>query len=377
MARPVRASENPLVRRLVANPHGFEFFQAVRLLEASKPSAPRVGVSVSPRGEAVRLGQVASLCFPPTDLADLLEDVEEKRHTLLVHAFGLLGPHGPLPNVVTNHVIGRLLKKDSALLDFVNLFNHRLLGFLYRTWAAANKAVDHDRACSPHKLHDQETCRQGPRFRAYLGCLAGRRADSEVTDDHVLEDALLYYSGRLSGPVANAEGLKDIVEGFFGVPANVEMFRPCWLPIPAASRWRLGDSPLTGRLGVNTVLGEKVLDRQATFRLILGPLDKSSYDRLLPPAFGAGPRAGLSFERLCTLVRRYTQDRFFWDVEYVLSGRELPPFELDRGRRLGFDTWLRGSPNSQDAEDYVVVPERVLNLSSPDSPQPSAVYAGN
>lgn len=328
MARPVGQPENHLIRNLADSPQGHEIFQAIRILEAMNPAAARVGFSVSPEDEALRFEQVASGSFPPTDIADLLEDAGSNRRTLLIHAFGLLGPHGPLPGVLTDYILGRLSRRDHALLRFVNLFNHRLTGFYYRAWAAGNKAVDYDRARSPHSLEDRETSRQGPRFRHFLACLSGAPAEPAFTADQSLADAFLYFSGRFSAPAPNAEGLKSILDSIFGVRVAIEMFRPRWIEIPESNRWRLGAAKEAGRLGTNAFLGSRVLDHQSTFRIVLGPLDKADFDRLLPLDIAAGTGTGASFERLRTMVRHYTRDQFFWDVQYILKGKDVPRLDL-------------------------------------------------
>jgi hypothetical protein len=106
------------------------------------------------------------------------------------------------------------------------------------------------------------------------------------------------------------------------------MFRPRWLRIPDKDQWCLGDGRVAGALGVDTLLGARVLDHQSTFRLVLGPLSKMDFDRLLPPASGIPSRNGLSYRRLCAIVRKYTRDQFFWEIQYLLKGAEVPPLEL-------------------------------------------------
>ena len=58
-----------LLERLAAAPAGWSFFQALRLLEAAHRDRPRLGRSVRPAQDAVRLAQEASVVFAPATLA--------------------------------------------------------------------------------------------------------------------------------------------------------------------------------------------------------------------------------------------------------------------------------------------------------------------
>ncbi|WP_416203017.1 type VI secretion system baseplate subunit TssG [Xanthomonas euvesicatoria] len=70
MASPSRQSADPLalLAHLEAQPQDFELFEALRRLECAHPAQPRLGQAARPLEEPVRLGQRASLEFPPRDI---------------------------------------------------------------------------------------------------------------------------------------------------------------------------------------------------------------------------------------------------------------------------------------------------------------------
>ena len=70
MADPTGQQTSDLTWRLAAAPFAFDFFRAVRLIECRFPEKPRVGESLSPRDDAVRFGQMPSLAFAPSTLAE-------------------------------------------------------------------------------------------------------------------------------------------------------------------------------------------------------------------------------------------------------------------------------------------------------------------
>ena len=71
-------------------------------------------------------------------------------------------------------------------------------------------------------------------------------------------------------------------------------------------RWRLGVPGQIGLLGVSSTLGAHAWAAQQKFRVVLGPLNRVQFQRMLP--------GGASLKRLRAIVRSYTGDEFRWDV---------------------------------------------------------------
>jgi predicted component of type VI protein secretion system len=60
-----RPETTDLIRELQAKPFGFDFFRAVRLLEALYASGPRLGESLTPRTDPIRFGRSHRSPSPP------------------------------------------------------------------------------------------------------------------------------------------------------------------------------------------------------------------------------------------------------------------------------------------------------------------------
>src|SRR4051794_6017952 len=88
---------------LERTPFGFDFFRAIRLLEAQHPSSHRVGTSHHAREDPIRFGQTASLAFAPSSLEAFRRGSNGRPGKLLVRFFGLFGPNGPLPIHITEY----------------------------------------------------------------------------------------------------------------------------------------------------------------------------------------------------------------------------------------------------------------------------------
>lgn len=336
MADTDRQAPNHLIEELAQRPFAFDFFRAVRLIENWRRDLPRLGRSLSPAQDPVRFCQNPSLVFAPSTLESFQQTAGDFPPKLHVRFFGLLGPNGPLPPHLTEHAFDRQLHYgDRTFTEFLNVFHHRLASFFYRAWADNQKAVDLDR------LEDQ-------RFAYFIGSFFGIGMDSLQKRDAVQDWAKLYFAGRLAPQVRNAEGLEAILREYFEIRTELHTFVGRWMDLPADSICRLGESVETGSLGVNTILGSRFYECQLNFRVRLGPMKLSDYERMLP--------RGESFERLKHWVLNYCEEHYFWDAQLVLEADEVPETQLGRAGRLGWTTWLKTKPFDRDPDDLILNP---------------------
>jgi len=334
METPSRPETTDLIRELQERPFGFDFFRAVRLLEALYASGPLLGESLTPRTDPIRFKQEPSLAFATSTIQAVESRGEGQPLSLAVNFFGLFGPNGPLPLHVTEFAHDRHHNaRDRSMVAFFDVFHHRMLSLFYRAWAVNQKSADFDRPAES-------------RFANYIGSMFGIGMESLRDRDEVPGWSKLYFSGRLACQTRNAEGLGAIIEEFFGIPTTIETFRGHWLALPESCVCRLGESPETGSLGVTTIVGARVWDSQLKFRVRLGPMSLKDLQRLLP--------SGDSFRRLKCWVMNYIGEEYFWDAQLVLKADEVPQTSLGMGGMLGWTSWLKSVPMERDAEDLVL-----------------------
>jgi len=350
METPDRTPTTDLISRFHQTPYAFDFFRAARLLEAQDPSVARIGTSYHPREDPIRFGQNPSLVFAPSTIEAFRPRQGALPAKMYVRFFGLFGPNGPLPQHLTEYAYEEQLHaKNASLVDFCDVFHHRLLSLFYRAWAVNQKAADFDRE---KNLPEQKMTRSedwtGPRFALYIGSLFGLGMESLREKDELKDWAKLFYSGRLACQTRNAEGLGAIIEDYFGMPAQILSFVGQWLQLPPANICKLGDSPLSGSLGTTTIVGSRFWDCQLKFRVRLGPLKLSDFERMLP--------LGRSFSQLKCWVKNYVGDEFFWDVQLVLKAAEVPQVSLGQSGLLGWTTWLKSTAFTKDADDVILNP---------------------
>jgi type VI secretion system protein ImpH len=338
MAGSNRASSQALEFRtkLAADPYRFEFFQALRMLEALNADKPRIGKATRASQESVRLGQEPSMAFATSMLASFTLGDEKHKDRLDVRFMGLFGPNGPLPLHLTEFARDRdRQEKDPTFRRFADVFHHRMLSLFYRAWADSQPTVNFDRA-------DED------RFFDYVGSLIGIGLPGARDYDELPDHSRLYLAGLLAMQNRPAAGLRCSLEEYLQVPVEVDEFVGEWLKLPEDALLRLGRSPLSGILGQTTTAGEKTWFCQGKIRIVCGPLHMESFRRLLPDRY--------SLPGLTALVRNYCGDEIAWELNLVLIAAEVPSVTLGVAGQLGWTSWMGNRTSPSDAGDVRLNP---------------------
>ncbi len=346
-----------LLRAVEKNPAKYDFFALLRAIECACPDRMRLGEATRPIDEPIRLGQDATLAFPPSTLAYVEPAKDDRPPRIGVHFLGVFGPNGPLPLHLTEYARDRLRNaNDPTLVRFLDIFHHRVLALFYRAWANAQPTVGRDRPGAD-------------RFMTYVGSLLGIGSPAVRDRDDFPDSAKLYFAGRLANQTRNAEGLKAIVGDYIGLPTDLEEFVGEWTPLQDESRWRTTRTAFAGQLGVSTILGARAWQRQTKFRLVFGPLKRDEFQSMLP--------GGRRLKRLRALVRNYVGDALTWDLRLFLDKRVSQPFRLDRVTRLGWTSWLGRCPEGEGREDLIFNPHQESVTENSASPASSVLYNSN
>lgn len=320
-------------------PWAFDLFHALRCIEAAHPEHPRLGRAPRPQMEAVRVGQMASVSFAPSTIAQVDAPTEERPARLRILSFGLFGPNGPMPAPLTEYVREReVLSGDRTIGAFADIFHHRLSMLFFRAWADAQPTVSLD--------HPGDDC-----FSRYVASLIGYGLPAQVERDAVPDHARLNVAGHLVRPTRNPEGLSCILGEYFHTRVQVLEYIGKWLPLALDQRTRLGMAGPGGLLGVGTIVGNAVWDKQHNFRLRMGPMSLPVYQSFLP--------GGEGLDQLLAWVRTWVGREFGWDLQLVLQKKEVPASRLGSEARLGWTSWLGSRFGASDAADLIVDAERL------------------
>lgn len=311
--------------------HGF--VALLRRIVAAHDKSPLPGQSRRPSQDTFRIGQQANLAFAPRELAQV--ESRDARVDMRLFGLGLLGPGGVLPLHYTETVRERALtRRDMAPGDFLDLFHHRALSHFYRAWAQAQAGAGLDRP-------QEET------FTRYVAWLSGDEAD-DVAMAPLPRHARWASAAHRVRMARNPEGLVRTLAHFFGVSVVLQEYVLRWIPLEAHDHCLLGRAHDATSLGGGAIAGGMVPDRQAQFRLVIGPLDMQQYLRFTPGGEGDETR-GRDLRSLVEWVRAFIGFEYAWDVELRVIREKVPPACLGDGERLGWSSWL-GDSNTRSGE---------------------------
>lgn len=330
MAPQGRPQAAGVAQALFAEPYRFDFFQAVRVLEALRPASAPAGQGSRPADEAVRFRATPALGFAPSDVVGVAEGEDGGPPELTVAFLGLGGAGGPLPRPFSEWVLHQARAGDTGPRDFLDLFHHRLVSLMYR--ARARHRVSLARAPADETASGR-----------WLFSLIGLGTTGLRDRLPVRDRALLGYAALFAAEVRSGIGLEHVLGSHFGVQARVVPFTGGWVPIEPDDWTRIGATGQNRTLGTDAVLGRRAWDPQAAFEVELGPLSLGEHVRFLPD--GSGSAA------LCALVRFWAGRGPAFTVRLRLRAAEVPPTRLGAGTRLGWTSWLRTGPAAPaDAE---------------------------
>lgn len=318
LASPIGGAAGSVAADLFGAPQTFDFYQAVSLLQRMQPRAVPVGFGSDPTREPVRFSSSISLRFAASDI-ELLEPARPP--AMRVALMGLAGAQGPLPRAVTEVVLARVARKDTAFRAFLDIFNHRLVSLHYRVRGENRIGLA---PVPPHRS----------RAAKYLYALAGLGTPNLRGRTGLPDRSLLGHIALIAGTQRFQTGLERILSTHFGVRAEVQPFRGRWLYIASEDQSAIGRSGRNRGLGRETVLGGRFWDVQSCFTVALGPLGYADFNAFLPIADRFGP--------LVAITRFYFGEEYDFDIELRLKPEAVTQAKLGAkdGARLGWNAWI-------------------------------------
>jgi type VI secretion system protein ImpH len=311
-----------LISHLRQNPHRYDIFQAISLLERAEPDRAGVGTSLG-LDEALRLAAHVDFGFASSDIHSISDSKRPgPQLTLSSGTVSLAGAQGPLPIPFTELLIERQRLRDRAGLEFLDIFNQRLLAFLYRG------RRKHHIALAGGKLDE------APQVRA-LDALSGLgRAEGARAPDG--QQSWLRHAGLQGAAPRSMASLLALIRDRLAIRFNGRQFVGSWSPLAAPERASLSRRAGCG-LGAGAALGNRAWDQEAGIELSTPPLHHDQFMALLP--------GGRSHRLLGWLAGRHQQRAM--RVMLQLSINSPPPSCLSSSAlhapRLGLTSWL-GAP---------------------------------
>lgn len=344
-----------VIAQLTAEPHRFEFFQAVRLLENwLKQDGVAADKTLT---DYIRFRNSLSLQFPPSQIEALhvtrkpVDEAEgaglattkqlaaqDVQSITITPAFmGFLGGNGTLPNHYTEQISAHALyNRDDAPRAFLDVFSGRAVSLFYQSWCKYRLALGYER--------------QGKdKFLPLLLSLSGLghvdlQKRLQEKDQGVLDASIAHFAGSVRHRPVSSIVLQRTLAAYFAVPVKVVLFTGNWYRVPQIQQTSLGTNNAV--LGVTAMAGERVWQRDLRIRLELGALNKVQFEQFLP-----GGQSAHALERLLMLL---TFHEFEYEIQLTLAACHVQGNKLgaDPGNgRLGWDTFLVSQPATEDRSD--------------------------
>jgi type VI secretion system protein ImpH len=315
------------------------------LIERLAPGAARVGEAGPAEQEPIRFHHDPALVFSNADVTrvagedlEALDAVERpgRRYHVTTTFLGLSGGVSPLPD----HFSDELAVEDAdtpVRSRFFDIFHHRVLSLLYR----GQSKYDY-----PSEYEPGGGDRWSRRLLALLGIDAFASDAAPVEVGRLLRVAPL-LSARGRGPHVLRAAVEDDLLRDLGPRAGVGVRElvGSWIELEPGDRPRLSGASMS--LGRNAILGGRIFDLTAKFRVVLGPVPYEAMRRLLP-----GGDLNLRLARVVELVTSRPKE---CDAEVIVGAGEAPGVRLSPAAQqgLGRDTWLGRRAGE---EKRVVVP---------------------
>jgi type VI secretion system protein ImpH len=343
------STDTPLISILFDEAYRFNFFQAVRLMSWIYPDRLPVGGDGPAARETTRFRSRVSMEFPPSQIhriepganghnsGNLSSRDNAEPPRIEVAFMGLTGPLGVLPAPYTELLIERTRYKDTALWEFLDIFNHRLVSLFYRAWEKYRFAIALERGAED-------------RFTSSLFDIIGLGTRGLRGRMSVPDQALIFYGGLVAQSPHSAAAVENILSDYFGVPVQAEQFHGEWLRLEEDNLTRLGSA--NSELGVNTIAGSRVWDNQSKFRLKFGPMNLREFSRFVP--------SGDGFKPAVELARFLVGKELDFDFQLVLKAEEVPKListtRAKRRPQLAWTSWLKTRPSVEDDSQVVLSP---------------------
>lgn len=343
MASQKRQSDSYVKDRLFEKFYSFSFFKAVQLLEAIFPDREKLGQALVPAKEPVRFSVKPGFAFPPSEIANLHQDREDRPVTMEIAFMGLVGPSGVLPHWYNELALERQRQKDSSFTAFLDIFHHRLTTLFYLAWKKYRVAAQYQPGVK------DKTSR-------YLLSFCGLGTPYLVDRIGLPEESLIYCSGLLSRQAPSAAAIEAVVEYLSGAATHVEQFIERAIFLEPEDRTTLGLA--NAQLGVTALCGSYVWDCQTVFRVNLGPMSYEDFLRFLP--------CGDMLRRIFALVKYMVGMEYEFELRIFLKHEEVPPCRLGAdspsAARLGWSTWMKAPDFIHSTDQYVTFREQDLTV---------------
>jgi type VI secretion system protein ImpH len=318
-----------LVSLIKREPERFNLFQAIYLLNRAL-AAERGDINAGVHSLSFRTR--VSLGFPPSEIVALISrEPPDEGYTLVTNVISLAGPQGPLPMVFTEYLLEEARSRNKAGLEFLDIFNERVLGLLYQARAKRHLELNIGSPVQHPILRA---------LKALMGNLDGPDAPRSISSDEL---PLIRHAGLQGVAPRSLSSFLVTLRDRTGIRFGGRPFIGSWLNLDSDDISSLGrrlGHRMRTRLGINSTLGGRVWDQSSCVEIVADELDRADFERLLPGG------------RYYLLIGRLASQYFQFAIRIILSlqlknGSETENRLSGNSKiQLGINSWLGSRVNS-------------------------------
>lgn len=341
---PDMTASEQIVSRLREEPGAFSWQQAVRILEEIKTGCRDgfmpPGFSHRSGEESPRLAASPDMNHAYADVAECIPGDNNNADRLLLSLTDasqrrtLLGAHGVLPAWYSELALERMEAGDHTLVDFLAMFEHRLLALGYRAWWHHRVDFRREKNAANLSLPDMDV---------WFDSMAGLGTPGQRGRLHRGIGWLVRRFAPLFANAARpASGLAVLLSAYAGTGVRIHEMVVRWCKLDDKDRNCLpAEGQMAGincTLGHDLVLGETVPEAQSNYNIILGPMSWKVFLSFLPAP------GGNRLEGLYDLARLFSGPDRSFGVRMQLDRGEVRGVCLGGGDSgqpfLGWNVWL-------------------------------------
>ena len=298
----VRKQDLSLIDKLYENPRSFSFEMAALILEYGSPVpfGKETSISQSP----LRTFSINSFHLRGTEIEKITEEYGKK--VIYIERLTLTGWSGPMPTPYSEFIFRRTLNKDTAISNFLNAFNMRLLGISYQISALRFNSMHY-----------------GQVYDKYL--LLRSQASFYGTEPLIKVRSLARLSYLLWMKEKSAAGLETIIRSLFQIGAHVEQFAPTWDELTEKTFLNR-----RAQLGKNSLIGTKVYNVSYGIKVHLICDDFATLKKLF--------HDDTYLKEIKFMIEKYLGN--FIDYSITITPKKVPPQNINDKIRLGITSWL-------------------------------------
>ena len=348
-----RSKRNYLENLITNEAYKLEFYQAVRLLDLLYKKyllALNKDFEKNAKGEifdndlkGIRFKSNIDPSFPASDIEEIKAPKKQNElFEIVVNFIGLAGVSGPLPAHYVQIILDleKECESNQTFRDFLDIFNHRLIALMYQVR-------------KKHRIGFESKEVENTVLSNYFYSLIGMGTNRLRKRLSVNDSVLINYIGLFVNRNRSIAGLEFILSDFFNVKVKSKSFIGRWQTIEEEFVTRIGRYGKNHCLGKSVLLGNRIWDQEALFKLIIGPVSADQFIDFLPI------KDAKSYLPLIELTRHYSGPEYEFDYSFIVKSDELPCAVLGDSKRamLGWTTWIPPEKGGIFDFDYLLFME--------------------